>query len=295
MARPIIANTASKGRKVEATPVDAAILEAANWWFDTSWYGLLIAGALTAIAALATVGFLFVQFWSSGIKERHTEWRTTALESETAKANAARSKSDERIAELNKDTARLSSEAESARAAIAGANERAAKAEEKAAEANLALMKYKAPRNLSAEQSEKLIGDLREFGPITYDLAYPKMMEPGSFLVSQLIKVFTELNWNFVPYEGPLPKQEMSLIDVKSLPAEMFAEWPFKKFLSGETSQLIGIRIGRQFRASNIKAADKLAADLLEFGLYTEPVVTPPPGAGESRSNVLRIVIGSKQ
>jgi hypothetical protein len=111
---------------------------------------------------------------------------------------------------------------------IGEANVRAAAATQKAAEAQLALEKYKAPRNLTSEQSEKLIADLGPLGPVTYDIAYPAMMEPGSFLVQQLIRVFTTLNWRFVSYEGPLPKQELPLTAVKKLPPEMFAEWPQK-------------------------------------------------------------------
>ena len=57
-------------------PVDPQLLERANWWFDVSWYGLLLAGGATALAAAATVVFLFLQFWSSGVRERQSDWRT---------------------------------------------------------------------------------------------------------------------------------------------------------------------------------------------------------------------------
>src|SRR5215204_1062245 len=121
------------------------------------------------------------------------------------------------------------------------------------------------------------------------------MMEPGSFLVAQLIDVFTKLGWRFLSYEGPLPKQEISLIEAKRLPAEMFSEWPSKKFVAGETHELVGIKIVRQFRASNVEAAIRLAGDLVQFGLHVELDATPPPGPGETRSQVLHILVGSKQ
>jgi hypothetical protein len=84
---PIIESATMRETVLESLPVDPALLESANVWFDRSWYGLLICGTGTALAAAATVGFLFVQYWSSGVKERHTEWRTSVVELETAKAN----------------------------------------------------------------------------------------------------------------------------------------------------------------------------------------------------------------
>src|ERR1700681_4789513 len=89
---------------LESVPVDPTDLASANWWFDTSWYGLLIAGSVTAIMAAATVIFLFIQFWSSGIRERHTEWRTSALELQTAEAKRDTAGANERIAQLNNET-----------------------------------------------------------------------------------------------------------------------------------------------------------------------------------------------
>jgi hypothetical protein len=92
---------------LESILVDPTILDSANWWFDVSWYGLLIAGAMTALAAFATVMFLFVQFWSSGVRDRHTEWRTSVLELQTAEAKRDTAEAQERIAQLNNETARL--------------------------------------------------------------------------------------------------------------------------------------------------------------------------------------------
>jgi len=124
-------------------------------------------------------------------------------------------------------------------------------------------------------------------------------MEPGSFLVAQLIDVFTRLNWHFLSYEGSLPRQELSLIETKKLPPEMFAEWPFKKFFAGETSHLIEIKIVREFRSEdNIEQWIKLSTDLNWFGMYAVPDATPhqydPSGRPLPTSNVLHILIGTK-
>jgi hypothetical protein len=89
---------------LEPIPVDPALLESANRWFDISWYGLLAAGLATALAATATVIFLILQFWSSGVRERHTEWRTSELELQTAQAKKDTAMALERAAKADERT-----------------------------------------------------------------------------------------------------------------------------------------------------------------------------------------------
>ena len=243
----------------------------------------LIATWIAAICGGVGIGAAFI---SAIVGYELGEQATQSANERIAKAEAS--------AKADAD-AKIGIAREEAKADIAKSNAAIALARKETAAAQLELAKLKAPRNLTAEQSAKLINDLRKFDPVTYDIAYPKQMEPGSFLVSELIKVFSELGWRFISYEGALPKQEMSLIEVRSLPAEIYAEWPSKKFFAGETSQLIGIKIWRQFRASNLEAASTLERDLIEFGLYSESDVAPPPRPGETRSQVLHILVGSKQ
>ena len=50
-------------------PIFDTSLESANWWYIFSWRGILIAGTLTALTAVATVAFLFIQFWASNLRE----------------------------------------------------------------------------------------------------------------------------------------------------------------------------------------------------------------------------------
>jgi hypothetical protein len=97
----------SDGVRVETPSVDPAMLASANRWFDVSWYGLLIAGVAAAIAAGATVIFLFIQYWSGGVRERHTEWRTSSLELKAAEARRDTVAALECIAGLDNQTERL--------------------------------------------------------------------------------------------------------------------------------------------------------------------------------------------
>lgn len=82
------ARVINKEKVLESVPVDPTLLNSANWWFGVSWYGILLAGATTALGALLTVAFLFVQYWSSGVRERQSDWRTSVLETQTKQANS---------------------------------------------------------------------------------------------------------------------------------------------------------------------------------------------------------------
>jgi hypothetical protein len=44
----------------ELSPVDPAALEWAETWYPVAWKGLLTAGAITALAAFATIAFLLL-------------------------------------------------------------------------------------------------------------------------------------------------------------------------------------------------------------------------------------------
>jgi hypothetical protein len=124
------------------------LLESANRWHDISWYGLLIAGTLTALAASATVSFVFVQFWSSSVRERNSGWRTNQLELQTEQARA---------------------EFAQASADISHANKKIAEAQRDAAQARFAQEQLKeklAWRRMTRQQHDDLVAALRA-NPIT--------------------------------------------------------------------------------------------------------------------------------
>jgi hypothetical protein len=220
---------------LESLSVDPTLLESANRWFDISWYGLLIAGGFTAVAAFATVFFLFIQFWSSGVREHQTELRTATLELETgkakaelAKANADIASANAEIAEANKQIASLEKDAAEARRDLAAANARAAEANQKAeaeqkdaaearrdlaaANARAAEADQKAeaerlerlkselqtgPQDLAGQSRNELVALFRSFGVQSVDVfAYAEGSRPDMHSFAQtMIAVFTEAGW----------------------------------------------------------------------------------------------------
>jgi hypothetical protein len=192
---------------LESLSVDPALLESANRWFDISWYGLLIAGGFMAVAAFATVFFLFIQFWSSGVREHQTELRTATLELETgkakaelAKANADIASANAEIAEANKQTASLEKDAAEARRDLAAAIARAAEANQKAEAERLERLKLElpiAPQDLAGQPRSELVALFRSFGAQSVDVfAYPEGSSPDTHSFAQtMIAVFTEAGW----------------------------------------------------------------------------------------------------
>jgi hypothetical protein len=68
--------------------IDPSLLEWAEYWYPISWKGVLAGGLITAVGACATIVFLLLQWRTTTIREVQSDWRTSVLESETAKAKA---------------------------------------------------------------------------------------------------------------------------------------------------------------------------------------------------------------
>jgi hypothetical protein len=152
-----------------------ASIETANRWYDIAWYGLLASGLVTALAAVATVGFLLLQFWSSSIRDKYTELRTSALEVQSKRA----------LADLA-----------AAQANIADANARAL-------EAQAALAKYKAPRTLTPEQQAKISDKLKRFGPLKFDAGVgPKGDPEPLYILRNIFSSLISAGWVQIPWTG---------------------------------------------------------------------------------------------
>lgn len=111
--------------------------------------------------------------------------------------------SDEKVAGLTKDTARLSSEAATARASIAAANVQAAEASRKAAEAELALEKVIALRRLSPDQQAAVIAALSKVPNIRFDMAVVPGDPEALFLLMRLSAILEESSWQWIEFNHP--------------------------------------------------------------------------------------------
>jgi hypothetical protein len=140
-------------------PIWDASLETANRWYDIPWYGLLISGIIAALAAAATVTFLFLQFWSSGVREKYSDLRTSALELETEKAKRDAAAAGERAAELEVKAAQLDKDTTLLSAMIGEVNSRAARARRVAEQERFDRLQSQTgvkPRVITEEQHAKL-------------------------------------------------------------------------------------------------------------------------------------------
>jgi hypothetical protein len=142
----------------DLSPIDPATLNWVEYWYPIAWKGLLVAGLITIIGAIASIGFLLIQWRTSNVREQLSDWRISVLELQTKRADAdlVRAKADiadadaraaaaqadarhatERASALEADAAQvqelmaaLEQEAGVAKAAIADADARAAAAQE---------------------------------------------------------------------------------------------------------------------------------------------------------------------
>ncbi|WP_370157155.1 hypothetical protein [Bradyrhizobium sp. USDA 327] len=144
---------------LKSVSLDPALLDTANTWFGRSWWGLMIAGGITALAACATVVFLIIQFWSSNVKERFSDERVSANEAETASAKEGTARANQRIEELRA--------------------------------ANLALEAQIAPRRLTKHEVAALTAALSSFADSRVAVSSYQSDPDGAILAAQLIEGLT--------------------------------------------------------------------------------------------------------
>jgi len=149
----------------------------------------LVAGGITATA-------LFVSGWVgyslADIAQRDADARIADARKDTAAAL-------ERIAELNKETVRLSADAESSRATVAEANARAAEAQQKANEADLARARLEAqlaPRQIPLDKEKDFVDRLSQFsGTAIHFLVFPTGTSDTSPLASTIYQLLKKAGW----------------------------------------------------------------------------------------------------
>jgi hypothetical protein len=144
----------------------------------TTW--IQIFGLLVAVGIVGEVG-VGIRHW---LLDRRLQ-SLQHIEDQERQANIAR---------LNNDAEAARRDIANANARAAESNERAAKAEQAAAEANLALEKFKAPRKLTPEQSERITESVKKWSGTKFTLAVFDDPEPIE-LMAQIENALNSAGW----------------------------------------------------------------------------------------------------
>jgi hypothetical protein len=138
---------------------------------------VLILGAATVL--IGTIGTIVM----SGVREQFANERISANETATAQATA---------------------ESELARRDAAATTERAAVAEQRAAEANLEIVRLKTPRSISADEAGRIADKLSQFGNTPFVMTVFNDPE-ATALLSQIDATLTLAGWSEIPWhESPI-------------------------------------------------------------------------------------------
>lgn len=183
-------------------------------------------------------------------------------------------KRQEEIARLGLETARLSNDAETAKASIARANADAAVATARAAEANLALEKYKAPRRLTADQVRHVTNALKRFAGTPFDMEVSQTGDaPG--LAVQLADLLQSAGWVWKDNPGS-----------GSIVVRLGNRVAAVSSYVGFAAQIEVTKAG-QWKA----ALDALVSEMNAQGI---PMLGNVVRAGETRTDTVQIVVGAK-
>ena len=130
----------------DLSPIDPASLNWVEYWYPIAWKGLLIAGLITVIGAIGSMGFLLLHWRASSLRELLSDQRISVLEVQAKKAEAdlVRAKADiadadARAAGAQADATHATERASALEADAAKARERIATLEKEAAAATAAI------------------------------------------------------------------------------------------------------------------------------------------------------------
>jgi hypothetical protein len=84
----------TKQKEAERVPVDPSLLDWAEYWYPISWKVVIAGGVITALG-------LLLQYRTTTIREEQSAWRTSILESDNLKAQAALETAQADIARAN--------------------------------------------------------------------------------------------------------------------------------------------------------------------------------------------------
>ena len=263
----MVAMARKNHRGASLVAVEPSLLEWAEYWYPISWKGVLVGGLITAIGACATIAFLLLQWRTTTIREEQSDWRTTVLEAETAKAREGTAKANERIAELVNQSEQLRKDTELAAA--------------RAAEAELKLAEFRKGRSIGPLEADKIIASLKPFAGTKFDIGHaPSGREQWDFLWL-LEPVFPKADWVFVNWEGP---QKFSKLN-----------WTMEWHWYGVANVLnVSIELTPEHRSKLLPAAEALAKVLNDIGIAAE-VEDHPISGTSATADAIHILVREKR
>lgn len=240
--------------------VDPSLLEWAEYWYPISWKGVLTGGIITAVGACATIAFLLLQWRTTTIREEQSDWRTSVVEADTAKAKAELGTAQADIAKAN--------------AQIAEANAQTKEAELKLEQ----LRKLASPRGINHPIFEAEIKG-KPKAPVV--IWYMPDSSDGWQFAFQLQVALMSAEWEVAPPK-PIPEVPQ---------ASLWRDTPRAMAAGGQPSGVTVVGTDYEMNDPAFKALyDALAKSNTEFATY---------GSGGSQAlpvptGTLRVVIAGK-
>jgi hypothetical protein len=235
--------------------------------------GLSTASLVGTIANWGLFASLLVGFVSTVVISKTTDRKEDLWDH-------ARQESNERIAELNKGTAQLAAEAESARGEIAKANRGAAEANARAVEAQLALEKFKAPRELTPEQQARITFAALPFKGTRFDMAVIPNDPEAIVLVGKIAGPLRAAGWEWVEFNHP------------NGPFMNVYSWPDLPNVGQFSAVGVSIQLNSDHADEFQNVANELSKVLTAVGFDATVTVADVPGI--PNHDTLHILVGKK-
>ena len=249
--------------------MDQTLITWADRWYRIAWVGLLIAGAVTAVGACATIAFLLLQWRTTHIRDGYSELRTSALEFQTAEAHKITAEANKRIAELNGE--------------IANANARQAEAELKLEQ----LRQRVGPRQINQEAFLKVL-EGKAMAPV--EIMYPREDGEAFNLSIQIRDLLRAAQWQA---SEPLPVPPNVVARLANQPSHMA--------VGGQpTGVSVVVRADTQeeFRALQDREANTPINAIVKALLSTLGSISSYAGGSDiftaPPNGIVRIVVGPK-
>jgi hypothetical protein len=168
------------------------------------------------------------------------------------------------------------------------------------------------PRNIRGDDRGKMKSALETYRGTPYDLTFApindpapfqfNLLEPGSFLISDLVVVLTKLSgWELHSVEGSIPKAPMpSTIAVMSLDSDTITSgksFTVPLIYVGQISGIAGVKIVISPDPSRMKAVQALTQALNSVGIWADFEMYPSHSsipAGSFSNDAVHIIVGSK-